>query len=108
MAFESYADIQSCRLLVLDAAAKLDRGEQARVEVGVIKVLCAQMVGRVVDRAVQVHGGMGLSSLTPLRRMDGRALRIVDGPDEVHIESTGRILLGEYAEEGPGWDFGLR
>ena len=108
MIFESYCDIQSSRLLVLDAAAKFDRGEQARVEIGVIKVQCARMVGRVVDRAVQVHGAMGLSSLTPLARMSGRALRILDGPDEVHIDRTGRLLLREYKDGGAGWDFASR
>jgi alkylation response protein AidB-like acyl-CoA dehydrogenase len=94
--------------MVLDAAAKFDRGEQARVEIGVIKVQCARMVGRVVDRAVQIHGAMGLSNLTPLARMGGRALRILDGADEVHIDRTGRLLLKEYEDGKPGWDFAER
>ena len=108
MVFDSYVDIQSSRLLVLDAASKYDRGEEARVETGVIKVQCARMVGRVVDRAIQIHGAMGLSNLTPLATMSGRALRIVDGADEVHIDRTGRILLDAYADDGPGWDFATR
>jgi alkylation response protein AidB-like acyl-CoA dehydrogenase len=89
---------------VLNAAQKYDQGEQARVETGVIKVQVARMIGRVVDRAIQVHGAMGVSNLTPLANMGGRALRILDGPDEVHIDRTGRILLEQYAK-GEGWDF---
>ena len=102
--YESYEDIQACRLMVLDTAAKLDRGEQARVELSTIKVACARMVGRVVDRAVQLHGAYGLFDENPLSMMGGRGLRLADGPDEVHIERVGRILLRTYAD-GASWDF---
>jgi alkylation response protein AidB-like acyl-CoA dehydrogenase len=102
--YQSYKDIQMCRLLVLDTAAKLDRGEQARVELSAIKVECARMVGRVVDRAVQMHGAYGLFDENPLSMMGGRGLRIADGPDEVHIDRVGRILLSSYANGAP-WDF---
>ncbi|MGD9991187.1 acyl-CoA dehydrogenase family protein [Pseudonocardia sp.] len=104
-AYRSYQEIQACRLMVLDAAEKLDRGEQARVELSAIKVECTRMVGRVVDRAVQIHGAYGLFDENPLSRMGGRELRIADGPDEAHIDRVGRLLLKAYAGGGPGWDF---
>ena len=108
--FDSYTDLKAARLMVLDAAAKIDAGEQARVEIGAVKVVCSRMVYRVVDRAIQVHGAAGVSGDLPLERMyrNVRTGRIVDGPDEVHIQRVGRLLLDEYAGEGTGWDFGLR
>jgi alkylation response protein AidB-like acyl-CoA dehydrogenase len=56
MIFETAAEIQSCRLLTLDAAHKLDRGDPARVEIGIIKVLGARMLHNAIDRAIQVFG----------------------------------------------------
>jgi len=108
--FDSYTDLKAARLMVLDAAAKIDAGEQARVEIGAVKVVCSRMVHRVVDRAIQVHGAAGVSGDLPLERMyrNVRTGRIVDGPDEVHVQRVGRLLLDEYAGEGTGWDFGLR
>lgn len=107
--FDSYAEIQQARLMVLDAAAKLDGGSQARVEISAIKVVVPNMAHRVVDRAIQVHGAMGLSQDTPLQRMYRgiRVGRFVDGPDETHIERTARRLSDLYAR-GETWDFGLR
>ena len=106
--FESFAEIQSCRLLTLDAARKIDAGEQAREEIGVIQVLGARMLHNVVDRAVQVHGALGLTDDTPLSRMyrNARLGRIYDGPDEVHVHTVGRRLLSRYAR-GENWEFGL-
>jgi len=107
--FDSYAEIQQARLMVLDAAAKIDAGSQARVEISAIKVICPNMAHAVVDRAIQVHGAMGLSQDTPLQRMYRgiRVGRFVDGPDEVHIERTARRLADLYAK-GETWDFGTR
>jgi acyl-CoA dehydrogenase len=107
--FDSYVDIQQTRLLVLDAAAKLDAGSQARVEISAVKVATPNMAHRVVDRAIQIHGAMGLSQDTPLQRMYRgiRVGRFVDGPDEVHISRTARRILEVYAD-GDEWDFGLR
>ena len=107
MAFDTYTEIQSCRLLTLHAAEKIDRGEQARVEIGSIKVVGASMLHNAIDRAIQVHGAKGLTPDTPLDRMyrAARAGRIYDGPDEVHIWSVARRLLGVYAK-GERWDFG--
>ena len=109
MIFESLAEIQASRMLTLAAAHKLDRGEQARVEIGLIKVVGAQMLHNVIDRAIQVHGAMGVTEDTPLERMyrTARFARIYDGPDEVHRMTVARRVLREY-QRGDGWDFGLR
>ena len=69
MVFDSAAEIQACRLLTLDAARKLDAGDDARTEIAMIKVVGAQMVHNVIDRAIQVHGAMGVTIDTPLERM---------------------------------------
>ncbi|MEV0628776.1 acyl-CoA dehydrogenase family protein [Nonomuraea wenchangensis] len=107
--FDSYAEIQSARLLTLNAAEAIDAGSDARVEIGAIKVVGARMLHNVIDRAIQVHGAAGLTGDTPLDRMyrHARAGRIYDGPDEVHIDSVGRRILGSYAAGG-NWEFGLR
>lgn len=109
MVFDSAAEIQSCRMLTLDAARKIDAGDEARTEIGLIKVVGAQMVHNVVDRAIQVHGAMGVTADTPLERMyrHARFARIYDGPDEVHIQSVARRILRTYGQGG-GWDFGAR
>lgn len=104
--FESYAQIQACRMLTLHAAAAIDRGEQARVEIGAIKVVGARMLHDVIDRAVQVHGAMGLTDDTPLSFMyrTARFARIYDGPDEVHIHTVARRIL-KTARDGGRWEF---
>ncbi|UCE85294.1 MAG: acyl-CoA dehydrogenase family protein [Deltaproteobacteria bacterium] len=109
MVFDSLAQIQASRLLTLSAAHKIDRGEQARVEIGLIKVVGARMLHDVIDRAIQVFGARGVTSDTPLERMyrHARSARIYDGPDEVHVMSVARRTFREYAA-GRGWDFGLR
>ena len=107
--FESAAEIQASRLLTLDAARKIDAGDQARVEIALIKVVGARMLHNVIDRAIQAHGAMGLTADTPLERMYrlARFARIYDGTDEVHIQRTARRILRAY-ERGDGWDFGDR
>ncbi len=106
MIFDSYCDIHASRLMVLHAAEVLDRGEQARVEISAVKVHCAQMVHNVVDRAMQVYGGEGMTSDTPLEAMyrHARYGRIVDGPDEVHIQRVARRIGARY-RRGESWDF---
>ncbi len=107
MVFESAAQIQACRLLTLEAAAKIDRGDAARVEIGLIKVVGAKMLHDVIDCAIQVHGACGVTDDTPLERMyrHARFARIYDGPDEVHRATVARLLLRSY-RRGDGWDFG--
>jgi alkylation response protein AidB-like acyl-CoA dehydrogenase len=110
MVFDSYCQIQSARLLVLHTAELVDRGDEARLEVSAIKVTCAEMVHDVVDRAMQVYGGEGMTDLTPLEAMyrHARYGRIVDGPDEVHIQRAARILTRCYRNDASGWDFAGR
>jgi acyl-CoA dehydrogenase len=85
---KSRMEIDSARLMVLHAAWKMDtEGKRAaRQEISMIKVIAAQMHQEVLDRAMQVHGALGMSDDTPLAAMwrQGRWLRIADGPDEVH------------------------
>jgi acyl-CoA dehydrogenase len=106
--YDSYVELQSARLLVLDAAERLDGGDQARIEVSAIKCYCARILHNVIDRALQVHGALGVSGGTPLEHMYrmARIYRIVDGPDEVHIERVGKLILRGYREDHK-FDFGL-
>src|SRR5947207_11357441 len=103
---ESAAEIQACRLLTLDAAHKIDRGSEARVEVSLIKFYAARVLNEVLDRAIQVHGAKGLTDETPLATMSlmARGGRIYDGPDEVHKMVVARRILKSFAE-GDGWRF---
>ena len=103
---DSAAEIQACRLMTLDAAGKIDAGSEARVEISLIKFYAARVLNDVVDRAVQVHGGLGLTDRTPLATMlaQARAGRIYDGPDEVHRMVVSRRILEEFAAGGT-WRF---
>lgn len=96
---ESRLEIDQARLLVLRAAWRLDQGqrEQARADVAAIKVVVARLQTRVVNRAIQVFGAMGLSPDTPLAYFWtwGRALQLLDGPDEVHLRSVARHELAQ-------------
>ena len=107
--FDSLCEIQASRMLTLAAAHKIDQGDEARVEIGMIKVVGAKMLHNVIDRAIQVHGAKGVTDDTPLERMyrEARFARIYDGPDEVHVMTTARRVLNSYAI-GDGWDFGTR
>jgi acyl-CoA dehydrogenase len=90
----SRIEIDQARLLCLRAAWLMDtQGNQAaRVEVSAIKVIAARLQTRVLDRAIQVFGALGLSNDTPLAYLWswGRALRFIDGPDEVHLRVVAR------------------
>jgi acyl-CoA dehydrogenase len=98
---ESRAEIDSARLLVLEAANALEtRGAHgAREQISAIKFHTAAVLQRVLDRAIQVHGAMGLTDATPLALWwaHERGARIYDGPDEVHKQSLGRAILKRYA-----------
>ena len=98
---ESRAEIDAARLLVLDAAHALEtRGPLgAREQISAIKFHTAAVLQRVLDRAIQVHGAMGLTDATPLAFWwaHERGARIYDGPDEVHKQSLGRAILKRYA-----------
>jgi acyl-CoA dehydrogenase len=100
------AEIQACRLLTLDAAHKIDEGRDARVEISVLKFFAADVLSRVIDRAVQVHGALGLTDRSPLSHMYSlaRGAHIYDGPDEVHRMVVSRRILETFAS-GEVWRF---
>jgi acyl-CoA dehydrogenase len=103
---DSYAEIQACRFMTLDAAHKIDGGAEARVEVSAIKFFAAKVMNDVIDRAIEVHGARGLTDETPLAHMAmmARAGRIYDGPDEVHRQVVAKRILKAFAN-GDGWHF---
>jgi acyl-CoA dehydrogenase len=100
----SRIEIDQARLLCLRAAWMMDvHGNQsARVDVSAIKVVAARLQTTVLDRAIQVFGAMGLSNDTPLAGLWtwGRALRFVDGPDEVHLRVVSRDELAKAKARG--------
>jgi alkylation response protein AidB-like acyl-CoA dehydrogenase len=102
---ESRAEINAARLLVHHAGWRIDQvgAKEARVDVSLIKFFVAGVMGRVVDRAIQTHGALGISDDTILSFFyrDGRAARIYDGPDEVHKSVVARRILKEYGVEKP-------
>ena len=99
---ESRAEIDAARLLVLEAARLLEQGgaKVAREQIAAIKFFTANTMQRVLDRAIQVHGAMGLTDATPLALWwaHERGARIYDGPDEVHKQSLGRSILKRYMQ----------
>jgi acyl-CoA dehydrogenase len=91
-------EIDQARLLCHQAAWVIDQkgNKEARNEVAMIKAVAPQMACNVIDRAIQVHGAAGISDDTVLARLYGwhRAMRLFDGPDEVHMRSIARAELG--------------
>ena len=100
---ESAAEIQAARLMTLDAARAMDEGDEARVEIALIKFWGARMLHNVIDRAIQVHGALGVTADTPLEFMyrEARYARIYDGPDEVHRMTVARRLLRDPVSGTP-------
>lgn len=96
---ESRIEIEQARLLTLHAAHKIDieGAKSARKEIAMIKVAVPRVAQNVIDRAIQVFGGAGLTEDFPLAAhyANARALRLVDGPDQVHIRDVGRLELSE-------------
>jgi len=104
---EARVAIDQARLLVLHAAWSIDTAgaRAARAEISAIKAVVPRVACTVVDRAIQLHGGAGVSDDTPLAAMYAglRTLRIIDGPDEVHLEAVARAeLRGSRGPAGPG------
>ena len=97
---ESRIEINQARLLTLNAAYMMDTvgNKVARSEIAQIKVVAPNIALRVIDRAIQMHGGAGVSEDTPLAHMYAmqRTLRLADGPDEVHRAAIGKMELGQY------------
>ena len=99
---DSRMEIEQARLLTLKAAHLMDTvgAKGAAIEISAIKVIAPNMALRVVDRAIQAHGGGGVSDDFPLARMYAglRTLRFADGPDEVHRRQVARTELSRYAD----------
>jgi acyl-CoA dehydrogenase len=102
---DSRMEIDQARLLTLHAAWLMDRYDNkvARTDISAIKVVVPNMTLRVIDRAIQVHGGAGVCQDFPLAEMYAhqRTLRLADGPDEVHRRTLGRLELAKFAPEQP-------
>ena len=100
---ESRAEIDAARLLVLDTAARIDRdgASAARYNISMIKFYVAGILGKVLDRAIQVHGALGLTNDTLLSYWyrHERGARIYDGPDEVHKTVVAREALRKFGLE---------
>lgn len=95
-------DIYIARLMLMHIAYKAENGLDLRQENGIAKVYMANMVHRVVDTAIQLHGALGYSLDTPLAAWYThiRAQRLVDGPDEVHRWRTGKNVINAFKKEG--------
>ena len=100
---ESRIELNAARFLTLDAAVKMDTvgNKIAASEIAQIKVAVPNMALRVIDKAIQIHGGAGVSQDTPLARLYAgmRTLRLADGPDEVHRRTVARLELGKHQAE---------
>ena len=105
---DSYIDIQAARLMTIHCAEKMENMIDPRTDISAIKIFVPAAFERVVDRAIQVHGAMGVSGDTPLAGMyqGARTLRIADGPDEVHKILIAKNVLKKY-HDGMSWDFGI-
>lgn len=96
MIIDNELDIRTSSLMTLSAAAKAERGEPFRMEAGMAKLLASEAGGRVVDRSMQVHGGIGMTKDLPLERWyrEMRIRRVGEGPNEVQRLIIARDLLG--------------
>ena len=99
---KSRCDIEQARLLTLWAADRLDKegNVAAKDAIGMIKIVIPRMVQEVADRAMQVHGGMGICQDTPLPEIwtYGRLVRFADGPDEVHMSQLAKLTIKQVIE----------
>jgi acyl-CoA dehydrogenase len=103
---DSLAEMTAARLMTIHAAWVIDQhgAEAARREIGLVKFFGARVLHDVIDRAIQVHGGLGYSTDLPLEEMyrRARAARILDGPDEVHRQTVARLVLRDYEAPAGG------
>lgn len=104
---KSFCEIEMARLLTLKAADAMDKygNKVAKDLIAAIKVVAPQMAQTVTDRAIQAHGGMGVSDDTPIAGFFtlNRFVRIADGPDEVHMSQLGKMKIKEYAGQKQYW-----
>jgi alkylation response protein AidB-like acyl-CoA dehydrogenase len=97
MLVENEIDIRTAKLLVFDAAAKADRGEPYRTESAIAKLVASENSFKVVDRSMQIHGGLGVAKDLPLERWfrEMRIRRVGEGPSEVQKHVIARDILNE-------------
>ncbi len=102
MIADSAMELYQCKLMVLHAASKIDAGEDFKAEVSMAKHFVANSLGRIIDRAIQVHGALGYSTDTPLAHMfqHARWARFADGADEVHQMRIAQRTIAAYTDEG--------
>ncbi|MFI6734158.1 acyl-CoA dehydrogenase family protein [Nonomuraea sp. NPDC050451] len=102
MIADSAMELYQCKLMVLHAASKIDKGEDFRTEVSMAKHFVANSLNRIVDRAIQVHGALGYSTDTPLAAMfqHARWARFADGADEIHQMRIAERTIAAYQATG--------
>ena len=102
MIADSTMELYQAKLMVLHAAYKIDRKEDFKAEVSMAKHFVANMLGRIIDRSIQVHGALGYSTDTPLAHMyqHARWARFADGADEVHQMRIAQRTIAAWNDEG--------
>ena len=99
---DSAMELYQCKLMILHAAYKIDRGDDFRTEVSMTKHFVANSLNRIIDRAIQVHGALGYSTDTPLAGMfqHARWARLADGADEIHQMRIAERTIAAYSDHG--------
>lgn len=99
---DSAMELYQCKLMVLHAAYRIDRGDDFRTEVSMAKHFVANSLNRIIDRAIQVHGALGYSTDTPLANMyqHARWARLADGADEIHQMRIAERVISAYRDHG--------
>jgi acyl-CoA dehydrogenase len=102
MIADSAMEIYQCKLMILHAAFKIDRGDDFRTEVSMAKHFVANSLNRIIDRALQVHGALGYSTDTPLANMmqHARWARFADGADEIHQMRIAENTIKAFTDHG--------
>ncbi len=102
MIADSAMELYQCKLMVLHAAYKIDRGDDFHTEVSMAKHFVANRLNRIIDRAIQVHGALGYSTDTPLAHMfqHARWARFADGADEIHQMRIAQRTIAAYTDHG--------
>lgn len=100
---KSQCEVEQARLLTLSAADKMDRAgnKEAKDLIAMIKIVAPNMALKVIDRAIQIHGGKGVAQDTPLAHYfaAARMLRLADGPDEVHMYQLGKSVIVRHTKD---------